>query len=358
VRAALLVFVSACLTLPACRRAAQKETEAEPPVPVIAESVRLGTIRASISATGVLTSLPDASFAVTAAQPARIAEITKKVGDAVKGGENLVVFEFPSQRAQTVVNEAAVKTADLRVKQAQLAQGRIRILVSKGAASRSELDEADRELEAAQAELGVAKAAVTAAQAQAGNTIIRAPFNGTVVERFRNPGDSVGPADEQPILRLLDPKQVQVVVTLPVADVSRFVVGATARVVAETQKETALLHVATRPVPETGAKMVDVTLAFDSPTELPPGTQVAVEIDAEQRLNVPLVPAIAVLKDDPAQPVVVVAAGDVAQRRPVVIGLVDGENIEILSGLKPGELIITQGHSRLRDGTPISVSAP
>jgi multidrug efflux pump subunit AcrA (membrane-fusion protein) len=103
---------------------------------------------------------------------------------------------------------------------------------------------------------------------------------------------------------------------------------------------------------------VDVTLAFDSPTGLPPGTQVGVEIDAEQRSNVPLVPAIAVLKDDPAQPVVVVATGDVAQRRPVVIGLVDGENIEILSGLKPGELIVTQGHSRLRDGTRISITAP
>ena len=357
-RSALLVFLSACLTVPACRRAAQKESEAEPPLPVIAEPVRLGTIRASISATGIVATLPDASFAVTAAQPARIAEITKNVGDAVKSGETLVVFEFPSLRAQTVVNEAAVKTADLRVKQAQLAQGRIRMLVSKGAASRSELDEADRELEMAQAELGVAKAAVISALAQTGNTIIRAPFNGIVSERFRNPMDSVGPSDEQPILRLLDPKQVHVVVTLPVAAVSRFVVGATARVVAETQKEPALLHVATRPAPETGAKTVDVTLAFDSPTALPPGTQVGVEIAAEQRLNVPLVPAIAVIKDDPAQPVVVVAAGDVAQRRPVVIGLVDGENIEILSGLKPGELIITQGHSRLRDGTPISVSAP
>jgi multidrug efflux pump subunit AcrA (membrane-fusion protein) len=70
------------------------------------------------------------------------------------------------------------------------------------------------------------------------------------------------------------------------------------------------------------------------------------------------VPGIAVLKDNPAQPVVVVATGNIAQRRPVVIGLVDAENIEILSGLKPGELIITQGHSSLRDGTPISVSAP
>jgi membrane fusion protein (multidrug efflux system) len=83
-----------------------------------------------------------------------------------------------------------------------------------------------------------------------------------------------------------------------------------------------------------------------------------VEIDAEQRSNVPLVPATAVLKDDPAHPVVVVAAGDVAERREVAIGLVDAENIEILSGLKSGELIITQGHSTLRDGTPITISAP
>jgi multidrug efflux pump subunit AcrA (membrane-fusion protein) len=70
------------------------------------------------------------------------------------------------------------------------------------------------------------------------------------------------------------------------------------------------------------------------------------------------VPAVAVIRDNPDQPIVVVAVAGVVQRRPVVIGLVDGENIEILSGLKPGELIITQGHSTLRDGTPVSVSAP
>jgi multidrug efflux pump subunit AcrA (membrane-fusion protein) len=116
--------------------------------------------------------------------------------------------------------------------------------------------------------------------------------------------------------------------------------------------------VVSRPSPETGAKTVEIQLAFETPTELTPGTQVGVEIDAEQRTNAVLVPAIAVLKDDPQQPIVVVAAGNVAERRPVVIGLVDAENIEILSGLKSGELIITQGHSALRDGTPISVSAP
>ena len=370
VRAVLTLILTAVLALPGCRRSASNETEAEPAVPVIAEPVRLGNIRATISVTGVVGTLPGATFAVIAPQPARIAEITKNVGDPVKSGEVLVRFEFPSLRAQTTVNEAGVKSADLRVRQAQLTQGRIRMLIEKGAASRSELDDADRELTAAEAELAVATASLQAVQAQGGNTVIRGPFDGTVTERLHNPGDSVRADETDPILRLIDPRQVQVIATLPVADTARFVVGATARAVGGGTPPSGdavpgrggghpeLMRVTTRPVPESGAKTVDVTFAFETPTELPPGTQVGIEIDAEQRSNVPLVPAIAVIRDNPAEPAVVVASGGVALRRPVVIGLVDAESIEILSGLKPGELIITQGHSTLRDGTPISVSAP
>ncbi len=327
-------------------------------MPVIVEPVTLGNIRGTISATGVVATLPGAMFSVVATQPARIAEITKVVGDTVKSGETLVRFEFPSLRAQRSVTEAAMKSAAVRVQQAQLTQERIRSLVAKGAASRSEHDDADRDVTAAEAELAIAKAALAAVDAQSGNTIIRAPFDGTVTERLHNPGDTVRADESDPILRLIDPRQVHVMVTLPVADTARFVVGATARTIAEGQSKPDLLRVATRPAPEGGAKTVEVTLAFDTPTELKPGTQVGIEIDAEQRSNVPLVPAVAVIRDNPAEPVVVVAVGGVVQRRRVVIGLVDGENNEILSGLKPGELIITQGHSSLRDGTPVSVSAP
>ena len=366
-----LVLVLATVTvLPACRRSAQRETDAEAPVPVITERVKLGNIRGTVSATGIVSTLSGATFTVVAPQAARIAEITKNAGDAVKTGEPLVRFEFPSLRAQTVVDASAVKAAELRVQQARLAQSRVRALVAQGAASRTELDDVERELSAAEGELVTAKAAAAVTETQGQNTTIRAPFDGSVTERLHNPGDPVRPDDTDPILRLIDPKQVQVTVTVPVTDAARFTVGATARAIAEgvasrgepalksATGASSLLRVVSRPVPTTGAKTVEVALAFETPTELQPGTQVAVEIDAEQRSNAVLVPAIAVLKDDPNQPVVVVAAGDVARRRPVVIGLVDAENIEILSGLKTGELIITQGHSALRDGTPISVSAP
>jgi len=175
-----LVLTVALTMLSACSRSASREAEIESAVPVIAEPVRLGDIRTTISATGVVTTLPGAELSVIAPQAARIAEITKNIGDAVNSGEVIVRFEFPSLRAQTAVNAAAVRAADLRLQQARLAQTRIRSLLSSGAASQREMDDADREATLAEGELAVATAAVTAAEAVGQNSSIRAPFNGTV----------------------------------------------------------------------------------------------------------------------------------------------------------------------------------
>ena len=224
------------------------------------------------------------------------------------------------------------------------------MLIDKGAASRAELEDADRELAMAEGESAVAKAALSAVQAQGGNTTIRAvrrDGHGAPAQSRRQRArrrqrshsaahrSKAGAGDGDTAGRRYN-------AICRRSDRTRHCGG---------QSKQDLLRVATRPAPETGAKTVEVTLAFDTPTELQPGTQVGIEIDAEQRWNVPLVPAIAVIRDNPDQPVVVVAAGSVAQRarrnRPC-----GRRKISDTIGLKPGELIITQGHSTLRDGTP------
>jgi RND family efflux transporter MFP subunit len=276
----------------------------------------------------------------------------------VESGEVIVRFEFPSLHAETVANAAAMKAAEMQLQQTRLHQSRVKGLLSRGAASQSEMEEADRAAAAAEADLLVARSAQRITEAELLNTTVQSPFNGIISERLHNPGDLVRADDTDPILRVIDPKQVQVTATVSAEDVARFNVGTTARAVAADKTSAELLRVVTRPQPQAGAKTIAVTLVFDAPSELAPGTQVAVEIDGEQRSNVPLVPAIAVLKDDGGVPLVVVASGNVAQRRPVTTGLADAENIEIRSGLKAGELIVTQGHASLRDGAPITVSAP
>ncbi len=164
------------------------------------------------------------------------------------------------------VNSANLKSADLRLRAGAAARERIRGLIARGAASQREMDDAEQEVTLAEGELAVARAAMRASESLGQNTTIRAPFNGTVAERLNNPGDLVGPDDKDPILRLIDPTQVQVTATVEAGDITRFAVGATARAVAEGKAMPELLRVVSRPSPEAGATSVTITLSFDMPT--------------------------------------------------------------------------------------------
>jgi membrane fusion protein (multidrug efflux system) len=340
----------------ACKRATPRNSEIENIVPVAVEPVQLGTIRGVVSATGQVTVVPGAEVALVAPQTARIAEITKNVGDPVKSGDVLVRFEFPSLHVESIARAATVRAAELRVKNAKGIQDRVHGLIDRGAASRMEADAADREVDEAEIELAAARATQSATDTQGQNTMMRAPFEGVVSQRLHQPGDTVGTSEIDAILKILDTKQVQVTATVAASDVKRFVVGASAHAMAEGAPTPELLRVMARPDAERGSTTVAVTLAFEKPTALRPGTQVGVEIAAEQRSNVPLVPAIAVVREPNNSSAVFVARGDVAERRPITTGLVDTEHVEVVSGVKAGELIITQGLSNLRDGTTITVT--
>jgi RND family efflux transporter MFP subunit len=352
---ALSIFLLLAAGGAACRRSASRETEAEGPVPVVVEPVQLGAIRAVVSVTAVVEALPGADFSAIAPVEGRIVEVTKKAGDTVKAGEVLVRFEFPSLRAEGTVRAAAAKRADLRLQNARVVQARIQKLLALGAASQRELDEADHEVADAEGDVTLYAAAQSAADAVGQRTTIRAPFDGVVAERLHNPGDLVGNSTTDVIIRVNDPRQVEVVASVPVADAGRFADGAFARGVTTTRPAPEPLRVVSRAGPEPGATAVPVRLAFLEPTALTPGIELGVEIDAEQRSNVPLVPAIAVVKDGGVASVFV-AAGPQARKRQVVLGVEDAERVEIRSGVKAGELIVTQGQSNLQDGSAISFS--
>ena len=158
-------------------------------IPVAVESVQLGSIRAVVSATGQVTTLPGANLLLRATSGTH-SEVTKAVGDVVKSGETLVRFEFPSLRAETAVT-AALRAAELRVKNAKTSQGRIHGLIEHGAASRMEVEDADREVNDAEAELALVRATQSSTEAKGKNTSLTAPFNGIIAKRLHNPGDSV-----------------------------------------------------------------------------------------------------------------------------------------------------------------------
>jgi RND family efflux transporter MFP subunit len=161
-----------------------------------------------------------------------------------------------------------------------------------------------------------------------------AAFSGVVAKRFHNPGDLVEAAASDPVLRVIDPRRLEVVASVPLSDSPRIVLGARGWLKAGvTGLPDLALKVVSRPAQvEQGTASIPVRLAFaGGATNLAAGTPVQIDIDAEKHNNVVLIPAVALVREGEATAVFVVM-GDKAQRRPVQTGLTDGTDLEILSG--------------------------
>ena len=353
-RAAFAVLLLAATA--ACSKPAPEEVSTTTPVPVKTEPATMGSIRGIVHATGVVNPAPGAELVVIAPEPARIAEIPHAEGDRVQRGDVLVRFEIPNAAAEVQRQNAELQRAQAALANAKANQIRARELYERGVAARKEVEDADRAVADAEAAIAQAQASLAAAATNAARSVVRATFAGVIAKRFHNPGDVVEAVSGDPVLRVIDPRRLDVVASVPLADSPRIVVGARVRLAAvPTGGPEVGLKVLSRPAAvDPGTASVPVRLAFDVPTNFPAGTPVQVDIDAEEHTNVVLIPAPALMREG-EETAVFVVAGDKAQRRPVEIGLSDGMHVEIVKGVKAGEMVIVDGQQGLPDGAPITM---
>lgn len=353
-----LVRVSAvCLALAAvaCSKEAPEETETDATVPVTTAPATQGDIIGHIHATGFVTAAPGAELIVVAPESARIAEIPKAEGDTVRRGDVLVRFEIPSTTAEAAKQHAEIGRDQARLTTAQATEARQKDLVDRGVGARKDLEEATRAVADAQADLAAAQAAAIAADTVASRSVVRATFDGVVAKRSHNPGDLVEASASDAVLRIIDPRRIEVTAQVPLGDVARIRVGAPARVVSPaTEAAAPALTVVSRPAAaQEGTPAVPIRLAFKVPPRYPVGSPVEVEIEAERHRGVVLIP-IAGLVHEGEDAAVFVANGGKAERRKVMVGLEDEEHAEISSGVKPGEAVIVTNTNGLSDEAKIS----
>jgi len=340
----------------ACAHDSPEEVESETVVTVTTAAAEVGTITATITATGLVTAAPGAEQLVTAPEAARIVDMPKAEGDAVKKGDLLVRFEIPSLAAEAGKQHAEVGRAQARLDAARKAQARAQDLFTRGVASRKEVEEAEKEIADAQADLESAEAGRTAADVGAARTVARAAFDGVVARRTHNAGDLVEPGAD-PVLRVIDPSRLEVTASVPLANVTRISVGATANIVGSDSGSPAIpLRVVSRPAAVSeGTASVPLRLAFATPPRLPVGAPVRVAIDADVHKGVLVIPHAAVVHEGDDAFVFVVSGGK-AERRPVMLGASDETSTEIRSGVKAGEMVVTSGQNGLPDGAKVTVA--
>jgi RND family efflux transporter MFP subunit len=340
----------------ACGKQEAEEVDSESVVAVKTAPATIGNIRGVIHATGVVTPAPGADLMIVAPEAARIAEIPRAVGDRVRRGDLLVRFEIPSAAAEVERQQAEVIRAQAMLNNAGSAQTRAADLFERGVTARREVEDSNRAVAEAEAALVQARSSLIAAQAAAGRAIVRATFNGIVAKRLHNPGDLVEASSADPVLRVIDPDRLEVVASVPLGDASRIEMGAPGHLVsAPIDAREIGLKVLSRPAAvEPGTATVPVRLGPARSANLPAGSPVQLDIEAEQHNDVVLIPADAIVREGD-ETAVFVADGEKARRRPVAIGLTNGTHVEIVSGVKAGELVIVDGQAGLPDGAAITV---
>jgi len=350
-------MAGALLACAGCAEPALEVAETSAAVPVTVEAARLDTIRGVVLVNGTVTPAPGADWIITAPDAARIADLPKAEGDAVAEGDLLVRFDIPTLASEVAARKAAVSQAHARLNLAKAAVARLSGLVAQGVAARREVEEAQREQLDAEADLAQAQIAADTAAALADRAVVRARFAGVVAKRWHNVGDMVDASASDPVLRVIDPRHLQVVAAVPVADLARVQNGRTARIIGPAGGDGDPAKVVARAAQvDSGSATGDVRLSFEQPTHLPAGAVVEVEILAEERTNVLVVPAAAIVRDGDETFVMVAGPDNKAHKHAVTLGLATRELIEVRSGVAAGDQVIIQGQDGLPDGGAISIA--
>jgi RND family efflux transporter MFP subunit len=338
-----------------CRKTAVAEEDAAAPLAVETQTVRLETLRATVSGPGVVTPAAMADWTIYPQETGRVAELPKAEGEAVKPGDLLVRFDFANLGAELSARESEITTATARVDAAKAQLSKVSAMYDRGYSARIELDSARNAVASAELDLTRAKAQLAAAEGAAERATVRARFPGVVAKRFHNEGDLVNGAVTDPVLRVVDPTQVQVSMTVPVQDLARIQAGQLATIVSANGAEPA--RVTSRPSPDDPrATTQEIRLAFANPATLPIDAPVQVEILLAERPNVTAIPASAVLRADDGRPFVMVAGVDGrAHRRDVHLGLAARDRVEIIAGVTPGDRVIVKNVSQVPEGALLNI---
>ncbi len=327
-------------------------------VPVAVEAARQATLEATVAATGTIVPAPGGDWTISAPEPARIAELPKSEGQTVEPGDVLVRFDIPTLPADLAAKRAAVEQAKVSVDTAKANVTRETTLLDRGVAAARDVEQARQQQADAESALAQATSAVTAAVALDARAVVQATFPGVVAKRWHNPGDLVDATASDPILRIINPRALQVVASVPIGELPRVALGHEARIVgpgggdgerAKVDEQTWAGGTGQRD----GRRAPGVCLADDSRGRHDGERLRSTPKPARTSSSSPTPPSCMRTRTT----YVMVAGSDgKAHKHDVHVGLASGELVEITSGLAAGDQAIVRGQDGLPDGAAITVT--
>jgi membrane fusion protein (multidrug efflux system) len=367
----LLVFAAGCSADGEAKHG-NASGAGKPPVPVDAARTFLGDVEEGIDVVGTLS--PRFQAEIKSDYGGIVSRIHVSDWARVKKGDPLLTVDtregevlLQKVRAALEMAKAGLLEAEAAGKRADREYERASSLLEAGLVTRQAMDDAQTQKEAAAARISAAGAQVTAARedvaqvsTRLGKAVIRAPFDGIVSERLVNVGDLVGEMQKF-LFRVVDNRMLELTATVPSMAMASLRTGMPLRFSTDAVPGREFRGKVTfiNPSVSPGDRSVRVIAEVPNvPEVLKGGLFVKGRIVTGSRKGVVLVPREALQAWDAAvrKGEVYVVDNNVARRRDVATGESREEAVEISSGLKAGETVVTRGAFNVKDGDALKVA--
>ena len=363
-----------CLFAAACRESSPSialTTNANTPSPVRATSVELFEVRNQSSTPNIPAIVStEAIAAVLARRDGIIAKLEAQEGSRVTKGQVLAAFDDDDSRLQLRQAELEVSRlqyeerqyeASVKINRSELE--RQQTLSKEGIVSQTEAEKAQFRLEMSQQELEKtrlatrqAMARVDALKLEVDKSLIRCPIDGVVTQRLARLGSNAVRNDKLFEVSQLSPLEVRF--QIPQGDHWNPVKGETLQLVTSDARRITAVVSTSLPVADAGSSARTYIARLNQNPSLLPGAAVTVLAPASRGMNAISIPVSALVSGGPFQKgesreVFIVEHGKCAVRS-LVLGKINGDRVEVISGLTFGDKVILGPPGELKPGMQVT----
>jgi RND family efflux transporter MFP subunit len=351
-----LAVLAIALAAAGCGAEAAKEPEVRPVRTLVAAPKAMADDRRAVGEIKPRHE-SDLGFRVAGKIVARTAEI----GQEVKKGQVLAKLDEQDYRNKLQSAEADIAAAEAVLAEAESAEGRSRKLLDQGHTTRANYDIAVKNLRSAEAKLTSAKAALQLAKDQLAYAELRADFDGVVTAVGGEPGQVINVG--QMIVRIARPEDKDAVFAIaesvfgqrkPEEPPPELIVSLLSNL--SISAEGVVREVS--PVADAATRTYQVKVALKNPPE-----QMRFGASVMGRLKASTAPVMVLpgsaLFDKGGKPAVWIVdkAKGTVSLRPVTIVRYETDSVIVSGGLEPGDIVVTAGVNRLREGQSVRLLA-
>ena len=275
-------------------------------------------------------------------------------GDAVKMGQIVARVDNTEYLARQTQNKQQAEAARAQVEVAQRQFDNNNALVNQGFISKTALDTSISNLNGAKASYQAALATLDVATKALDDSVLKAPLNGFVSQRFAQPGERVAP--EARIIEIVDLSQLELEATLTSAQAMNVKLGQIAKLNVEgTHEEVSAKVLRINPSTQAGSRSVLIYLGLQSHPLLRQGVFVQGSLGT-QKVQAIVVPLESV-RSDKTKPYVQAIRDDKVMHIQVELGAkgeANGQAVMALKEIEEGALLLAPSAGAVRDGTLVT----